>query len=639
MNARFKKIASSIASLLAGATILAAGAADAAAQEFDYTYGGEECIEAGRGGVQPVRDGGGYVAAGETFSNTACETSDIYVIRTNNDGSRAWSISYDLGGNDSATDILEVVNDPEGNGGFIITGVTEQLRQQECRPSRDVFLLRIDRCGFVIWMKTYGHESSDEIGWDVVEAQTGNERYRTAPGDFIVAGSTTIKANCRHGYLLRVTSRGDLIWDALYETGLDDYFYALDECLNNINERTGDIVAAGGTNGYSGNYDAWVVRVNGDNGQFTAGLHNAAAYGREGFEEFRSIQELKYNDKYAGDLVLTGQTNSGLSNSEVYLLQTSPHPCEPRADETMGDLGRLPDEGYCIRELPFDVNDEARRGDLVVTGYVSALAEAGGHGGKDVFLQVYRPLWNQLGPYTMTYGGRGTDWGWSVAPVEKEECRSAGFIIAGFTNSPDLVAPWDPQQLYLIKTNERRDDRCTAQEFPVQEWSPKFEPRCAQPKVGKIVRQCEVSPELRCQFWERQYCLNMDVPFCQVEPCECGQQGKNIEKGEGGDAGSEKLSTMTGTAVTATTDFAVRSFPNPVKRGSDLNVEYMLSAGSEVTITITDMSGRVIHTVTATSEAGVRMATVSTREWASGAYMVNVTAGGKSMTRRVVVTD
>lgn len=525
MRARLKSIASSVLSLaLLSAFIMGLGAGDLIAQRFEHTYGDPLYSEAGRGGVRPVRDGG-YVAVGESFSRTEGTTSDIYLVRTDNDGSLAWSLVYDIGGNDSATDIEEILEDPDGNGGFIITGVTENLDPSACRKSRDLFLLRVDRCGNVSWVMTYGTEFTDEIGWDVIETRTGNPFIGTNRGDFVVAGSTTFRSGCgRNGYLLRVTAGGGLIWDAVYDGpgGGNDYFYALDECLANQNDITADIVVVGGTNSYSGNYDAWIVRVDGDNGGFTSNLHAAAAYGREGFEELRSVQELRFGCNRVGNIVATGSTSSGLPSSDVYIIQTTQHPCEFVDDRTLGDADAHPDEGYSIREIPFN-SGEMRAGDIVVTGYLTTSRDLGGHGGKDVFLQTYLSDLTSLLPRTIVYGGSRTDWGWSVAPVAPDDCRTAGLVVAGFTGSPDFIDPYDPQQLYFLKTDASRDDRCTALRYPAREGSPRFEPRCQLPNISKIGRQCKTGAERYCQYWWQQICLDMDnVPFCPVGTCECG---------------------------------------------------------------------------------------------------------------------
>lgn len=642
MYAQLKKSAMSILAFTGIMTLLpVAGVSDAQAQTFEHTYGAQ-CSEAGRGGVQPVFRGRGYIAVGETFSANQCAGSDIYLVRTNNDGTPAWTKSYDIGGNDSATDIQEVLLDPQGWGGFIITGVTENRNALSCVPSHDLFLLRVDDCGNIIWVWTYGTDQSDEIGWDVLEAQTGNWRYGTNQGDFIVAGSTTFPSGCgRNGYLLRVDPWGNLIWDAYYDgpNGRDDYFYTLDECLSNNPGSTGDIVAGGGTNSYFTNsYDAWIVRVDGNDGRINGWAQGAAAYGSSGFEELRSIVELK-NSTYQGHLAGVGRSNSGAPNFDVLLMQTGPHPCEAYSFRLVGDLGNNPDEAYCIREVPFDFSGDVYQGALIVTGYMTP--EYGiGHGGKDLFLQLFEPgSLNPVTGYAMLYGTPGTDWGWSVSPIcnynDLERCRelaaegclSLGFVAAGFT--PSRHDPNDPQQLYLIKTDVDLENNCTATRYEAPYQEPGFDIQCEKISIEPVGNQCETWASWQCLFGHWQICVYFPegTYACGAGGCEClyeeGQQQRL--------SGSNKM--MHGPA------FALSSYPNPVKVGSPLNVQYTLPASSNVTITISDISGKVLHTASSQAQAGRSVHEISTREWSAGTYMVTVTADGKTETRRVVVVD
>ena len=234
-----------------GFVICIGGGADLLAQRFEGVYGGVGCRESARGGTRPVREGG-YIAAGETFATDGnCGSSDIYVVRTDNQGNLLWSMRYDIGLNDSALDIETVSLDPAG--GYIITGVTDNITGAggACPASRDIFLLRIDRCGTVIWVKTYGDATSDEMGWDVAETGTGDINQGTRRGDYIVAGwKSPAGGTNRDGYLMRVTAFGDCIWGKSYNgpNNRDDYFYALDEATFGVpSTRAGDIIACGGT--------------------------------------------------------------------------------------------------------------------------------------------------------------------------------------------------------------------------------------------------------------------------------------------------------------------------------------------------------------------------------------------------------
>ena len=85
--------------------------------------------------------------------------------------------------------------------------------------------------------------------------------------------------------------------------------------------------------------------------------------------------------------------------------------------------------------------------------------------------------------------------------------------------------------------------------------------------------------------------------------------------------------------------FAVSSYPNPVKRGSALTVNYTFDKATAVTISVSDVSGKVVYTVDAGSRSGAPAQVISTEQWAAGSYLVTVSADGRSETKRLVVAD
>ncbi len=622
-----KRIAKGMLSMVGAGSILASFCVNQAlAQRFEYSYGGDGCFDAGRGGVQQV-SAGGYIAVGETFSEKegGCGDANIYVVRTHPDGSLAWSQAYDLGGNDYGTSIREVSCSPNGIGGFIITGYTDN--GSLCGAARELLLLRIDMCGTILWSNTYGTPNGDEQGWDVVEACTnGNPNYNTRRGDFIAAGFTTATRSGvgRDGYLIRVNGlNGALIWDATYDgpNNQDDYFYGLDEMRFNNPGPTGDIVAAGGTSSYTGDYDAWLVRVSGDDGTFSGGSQGSAAYDGGRAEELRSVKELRFGSA-AGDIVAVGRTTSLAGRFDVYALQTTPVPCTLRADVVFGDLGGGADEGYWIRETP--------GGELIVTGYMTPPAGQG-FGNEDAFLCLLRPnILNIIGN-VMLYGGSGTDWGWSVSPVLSgfnPQCITDGFIVAGFTNSRTKVAnPADPMQMYLIKTDVNLDDRCGNRAYVVAEKHPRYQENCKLPTINRLRTWCEGRTWGSCRYWHYQICLDRELPdFCRIERCQdCIPDGSKH--------------TLSGPAEAGSSLLLLNSYPNPVKAGGTVTLEYMLKADAQVRVTVNDLRGRTIYTQERTATLGSSSLGISTDGWASGTYMVIMTADGRSTSTRVVVTE
>lgn len=629
-----KSIASRIVACTAAGVALCTCVATA--QMFESVHGSPYCPEAGRG-VIPASQGG-YMSVGETYSRVDdCSESDIYIVRSRDDGSQLWAQSYNLGGNDSATSIKEVFYDPTGQEGFIITGVTEN-RYGDCNPTRNAFLLRIDYCGNVLWVNTYGFEKTDEIGWEVVESPTPNEEYGTGPGDFIVAGSTTYPdGGSRNGYIIRAEgTNGNLIWDRFYPgpDGGDDYFHSLDIAVFNAPYYGGDIVAAGGTDSYGAGNQGWIVRVNANDGYFHTWPHNTVAYGGDDFEEFRSIRELRIGCQ--SELVAVGTSLSLTGNNEVYVVETGSDPCEFINSVTFGNFQGFPDEGYSVREIPFD-GPYYKAGDLIVTGYMWALDEAGQQHREDVFLQVLEcNALNLLGA-TMFYGGSGTDWGWCVEPVDAAEgdaCRSRGFIVTGFTQSQEFIGS-DPQQLYLIKTDEFLEDHCTAMKQDVHREYPTWDWPCTWIEVGEINRECRANYEQWCMPWWCRLCYDpLKTEFCDLENCSHCDQTDQECYGEYGPAkrpaGSAKEA---GPAI-----ISLSSFPNPVKKGDDINLKYTLLREATMSITVNDLAGKAVHTSAVNGNPGDGSITINTGTWTPGAYVVSVKIGDRFRTTRVIVT-
>jgi Secretion system C-terminal sorting domain len=589
------------------------------AQIFQYHYGGEN-NEAGRGGVRPVVEGG-YVAVGESFTPNAGATSDIYVLRTNDDGTRAWSQTYNIGGNDSALDVEQILTADGTLDGFIVCGVTERT-EDPCTRNRDIFLLRLDRCGNINWVNTYGLPETDEIGWDLVITRLGTDECKTAAGDFVVVGSSARPRTPLDGYILRVRDQPfpNLIWARTYNIlcdNDDDYFYGVTEA---ITDKSGDIIAVGGSRSRScgqgfGGSDAVIARVSGCDGSSIS----VAAYGDELDQDLRSVAELNRN--CIGNIVATGQTQvireDGSIDKDVYLIETRSDPCAMVGDLRIGDIND--DEGYCIREAPKGHPDD---GLMVVTGYMTL---PGGLGRQDMFLQRFRcGVFGIVPPFTMLYGRKTTDWGWSVFPVlDREPCRTAGYIATGFTNSftfPD-------EQLYLIKTDAGMRTGCNEAEVEPRREDPPYEGLCVDPRIERREHEEEPRIEQRCQFWERLLCYEATgTKVCTIRECECTHGGGFGKPGENNRISFGGVSVMS-------------PVPNPMQRGRDMTLEYTMEHDANATVTVSDLNGKVIYRHTGAFKAGNNSLPIGTQGWATGAYLVNVIVGDHSSTKRIVISD
>ncbi len=607
--------------LAAAAIATTFGSGAAFAQRFQYAYGSATCVESGLHGVKQLA-GGGYVAVGESFQQPGgCGTSDAYVVVTNAGGGQVWSMTYQIGINSRATDVLELAN-----GDLIVCGYAQI--GPPCQPiaSNDIFILHLAANGGVINWSTYGGAASQEEAWKIIQTTVG-DNITTFPGDYVVAGSSTNQnaPGMRGAYLFRVNAGLGLIWDRQYGTAAnDDYFYGLDEVpVGQLG--AGDIVGAGGTTSPPAlGTDIFVARVNGNTGMIGAPPQNRSFTNfapAANNEEARSVIVLR-NGPNAGDIVVAGYTNGApfpSTNDEVFVVEFGPDPCNQVANVYFGENGPLPDRGYDLVE---DANPVPAGGsDVIVTGFTNI---PGGFGLSDAFLQrvTTGPGMALAGP-AGDYGGLGNDEGWSVGNAVRNVAgaETPGYIVNGFTQSNNLIGPVDPQQLYLVKTDVALMSFCNdiLLAFPsgnappgtvcVNVIGPNIGLQC-MPNIGKLPWQ-----------WANQ--------LCYIIP----------EARRGGDNGNDGVAGVENSATMTFNEGGMKAYPNPLRGGDVLNLRFELNTGATARVAVSDITGRDVYHKDVVIAKGMQSVPVGTDGWPAGTYLVRVTIGAVTATSHVVVLE
>ncbi len=164
------------------------------------TFGGA----GGESGVS-VRDAfDGYIAVGATGSFGEGYSS-IYAVKTNLNGDSVWAKAFGGPKADMAYSV-EISN----FGDYIIAGATGSYGQ----GYNDAYIIDITASGDVVWEKTYGGSKEDRA----------YSICTTPSGDLIVAGSTESSGQgAADLYLLRLNPIGDLIWSKTFGGTLSDY--------------------------------------------------------------------------------------------------------------------------------------------------------------------------------------------------------------------------------------------------------------------------------------------------------------------------------------------------------------------------------------------------------------------------------
>ena len=122
---------------------------------------------------------------------------DIYVVKTDLNGEVLWTKTYGGADTDLSLSIEEV-----SAGGYIISGQTESFGN----GNDDVYLIRTDGEGDLLWEKTYGH----------IQADGGSSVQETPDGGFVIAGVLTTDDGGFDACVIKTDADGDSVWTKLY---------------------------------------------------------------------------------------------------------------------------------------------------------------------------------------------------------------------------------------------------------------------------------------------------------------------------------------------------------------------------------------------------------------------------------------
>ncbi len=153
---------------------------------------------------------GGFLFVGERHE-IAGGTSDAYLVRTNAQGELMWARMY--GGDDNEY-AIGAVQDEQGD--FIVGGFTETFGA----GIRDMFLFKVTEGGDTLWTRTFGGESID----------AANDMKQTSDGGFIMTGYTfSYGAGSSDVYVVRTDSIGQVVWQKTFGGTLNDIGHSITE--------------------------------------------------------------------------------------------------------------------------------------------------------------------------------------------------------------------------------------------------------------------------------------------------------------------------------------------------------------------------------------------------------------------------
>ncbi|MCW3999956.1 MAG: hypothetical protein NWE93_06935 [Candidatus Bathyarchaeota archaeon] len=212
-------------------------------QQWNRTYGGAN--DDGAFSLAAADDGG-YVLAGNTYSFSGGNNTDFWLLKTDALGNMLWNRTFGGAKDDFGYCVLQT-----SEGGYAFAGITNS---SGC-GYEDVWLIKTDDSGNLLWNRTYGGALNDESYCAI----------QTPDGGYALAGSTyAFGAGYWDAWLIKTDTEGNVLWRQTYG-GVGD-----DQAVSAVLTSDGSFVMSGSTTTFGdGAWDAWLlkvssVKVNGD---------------------------------------------------------------------------------------------------------------------------------------------------------------------------------------------------------------------------------------------------------------------------------------------------------------------------------------------------------------------------------------
>ncbi|MBL4586399.1 MAG: PKD domain-containing protein [Flavobacteriales bacterium] len=332
---------------------------------------------------------GGMIGTGQDDGAGGHGICDLFVHKIDECGVTEWYKRYGGAAEDGGKFVTQLAD-----GGYAIAG----LCASSGAGSYDLWLLRLDGDGNLLWSKTFGGGAGDH-GRAVAQAPNG---------DLLLCGFI----NAPRAVLYRVDLNGNIVWQKQFDlnAGVCNYveFFA-----------NGDILAVGDFAGPYGGRDVFISRLDG-----AGNLLWAKQFGTNG------------NDGYEWDLTGTIGSNGFVISATMSGFGTDQDMTISRFDNngTLQWAKRLWGAGVDKTHFVNQTDDG---------GYIqSGTTNSWGFGDYDVIVNRYDPSGNHL--WSKLYGGPGIDKGWGV-----QQTSDNGYLISTLTTSFGALY-YDPM---FIKTD------------------------------------------------------------------------------------------------------------------------------------------------------------------------------------------
>jgi len=232
--------------------------------------------------------GEGYVMGGSTSTQAGGSSRDVFLMKTDANGSTLWEATFGSSGDDLANVLLSAPD-----GGYVLTG----YKTDSGTGNKDAYLIKTDANGNAQWERTFGGSSND----------LANAMAVAPDGGYVLAGSTD-SGGTNDVYLIKTDANGNAQWEQTFGGTGADWASAI-LCTSD-----GGYVLAGSTYGQgAGSGDIYLIKTDANgNTQWEKNLGGGDA---DWANAIVSAPD--------GGYVLAGGTRSwGAGGNDVYFLKT-----------------------------------------------------------------------------------------------------------------------------------------------------------------------------------------------------------------------------------------------------------------------------------------------------------------------------
>lgn len=349
--------------------------------------------------------GGGYIIAGSTES-FGSGLSDMYLVRIDTSGAVLWSKTYG-GTNDEYGNAVKQTLD----GGFIIAGSTGTFPASSAGV--DLYLVKTDVNGNTQWSKTIDMASSNNQAFSVLQ---------TADSGFVAGG-----VSAGEYYLVKTDVNGNLLWTQTYGLGPEN-----DDFEDMAQTTDGGFILAGITFNVFTNagFGAYIVKTDSAGNAQWSKAYAVSPPGNPtwGTNECRAVTIAE-----DGNILISTESDNVISSSGVDILII-------KVDNNgnmlwTGDAYGWPDPSF---ETAWDIVTTTDGGSAEGGQATGTIFGAGGD-----MLLLKRDSTGVM-QWAKTYGGTGQEVANSL-----QQTSDGGYILAGHTNSFGA----GNRDIYLIKTD------------------------------------------------------------------------------------------------------------------------------------------------------------------------------------------